>query len=79
MGFNLAVSTGTHAALAPVDFAPFERALAEKLGAGDDAPYTLERHQRARIVRLAHRDVPQLVNAIGALARRLGLTSAGER
>ncbi len=71
--------SGAHPALGVADFGPFERALAEKLGGGDDARYTIDRFDRARVIRVAYRDVPRLVNQIGLLARRFGLTSAGER
>jgi hypothetical protein len=71
--------SGAHVALGSVDFGPFERAVAEKVGRGDNAPYTVERYERARVFRLAYKDVPHLVTTIGLLARKFGLTSAGER
>jgi hypothetical protein len=77
--YDAICSEGGHPALASVDFGPLEKAVAEKLGAGDEAPYTLERYERARVFRLAYEDVPRLVVQIGSIARKLGLTSAGER
>ncbi len=71
--------TGGHAALRAVDFAPFLRALAQALGKGDDAPYVVDRFERALVIRVAYADEPKLVPRIGLLARKAGLTSAGER
>jgi hypothetical protein len=71
--------TGDHSALESVDFGPFERAVVDKLGGGDDAPYTVDRFDRALVFRVAYSDEPRLVMQLGALARKFGLTSAGER
>lgn len=77
--FRAICESGTHEAIAAHDFAPFEQAIVDALGDGDDAPYTIERHERARVLRLAYDDETKLVPIIGSLARRFGLTSAGER
>ncbi|MFO0658997.1 MAG: hypothetical protein U0165_04070 [Polyangiaceae bacterium] len=77
--FDAICNTGSHHALADADFTSFETLLTERLGSGDDAPYTLERYPRARVVRIAYSDVPRLVAEIGTLARKAGLTAAGER
>ena len=64
--------SGTHPALRSADFAPFERSLAEKLGSGEDAPYTIEHLDRALVLRIAYSDAPHLVPRIGTLARSAG-------
>jgi hypothetical protein len=77
--YSAICDTGTHPALRLVDFRPFLEAVEQELGAGDNAPYTVDTFERALVIRVAYRDAPVLVNKIGALARKFGLTSAGER
>jgi hypothetical protein len=77
--YDALCDTGTHPALASVDFKPFMKAVVLELGDGDDAPYTVDRLRRALMFRVAYRDELRLVPKLGALARKLGLTSVGER
>lgn len=70
--------SGNHPALGEVSFREFEAAVASTLGKGPDAPYTLERYRCARVFRVALADEQRLVPRIGLLARKFGLTSAGE-
>lgn len=68
---------GDHPAMREFDFTAFEAAVEAKIGPETvDGPYILYRYARARNYDLPYSQVPQLVNRIGMIARRHGLTSA---
>ena len=70
---------GAHPAMREFDFRPFEAAVIAGIGPeSDDGPYILERYPRALNYSLPNSQVPHLVAQIGMIARRFGLTTAGE-
>lgn len=61
------------------DFTAFEAAVQSEVGPEtDNGPYFLERYARARSFNLPASEVPRLVDQISRIARRHGLTNAGE-
>ena len=71
------METESHLAMLKHDFAEFDSAVVAEVGpVADDGPYILQRYDCARVFDLPFSEVPALVQKIGDLARKHGLTSA---
>jgi hypothetical protein len=70
---------GEHPAMLDWDFTAFESAVEAQVGPPtDDGPYILERYRCARVYNIPYSQMDVMVPKIGSLARKFGLTSAGQ-
>ena len=73
------LESGAHPAMCLFDSSGFESAIEKQFGTIENGePFLIERTEMSLCISMAYSQVPELVQPIGLLARRFGLTSAGE-